>query len=159
MRVALLLCGLAAGALAVRQAPVPSAVPVALRAHVRDERFQVVTSVRGLPLGVRDELQAMFGQQVLDIADPGSEYQATDDISNPRLPSRRLVAAACSQDHCLVLYERGGNARARHAALLHWTPAATRLEAGGEAPAGVSTVDAARAALLSGTLTGVSRGW
>ena len=78
----------------------------ALRAHVKDERFEMVTSIRGLPLGVRDGLQTLFGGQALDIAEPGAEFQVTDVIVNPKLPIRRLVAAGCSTDHCLVYYER-----------------------------------------------------
>src|SRR5688572_20958248 len=42
-----------AGSQAVPSAPLSGA----LRDHVKDERFQIVTSVRGLPLGVRDGLQ------------------------------------------------------------------------------------------------------
>src|SRR5262245_30303582 len=87
-------------------APVP--LSAELRAHVRDEKFGIVTSMRGLPLGVRDGLEVLFGTQTLDIADPGAEFQATDVILKPGLPSRRLVAAGCSMDHCLVYYERGG---------------------------------------------------
>ena len=33
------------------------ALSAALRAHLNEERFGIVTSIRGLPLGVRDELQ------------------------------------------------------------------------------------------------------
>ena len=60
---------------------------------MKDERFGIVTSIRGLPLGVRDGLQTLFGSQTLDIAEPGAEFQVTDVIANPRLPIRRLVAA------------------------------------------------------------------
>ncbi len=75
----------------------------ALRAHLRDEQFQIVTSIRGLPLGVRDGLQTLFGSASLDIADPGAEFQATDVVVDPKLPIRRLVAAGCSADHhCLI---------------------------------------------------------
>ena len=62
----------------------------------KDERFEIVTSIRGLPLGVRDGLQTLFGSQALDIAEPGAEFQVTDVIVNPKLPIRRLVAAGCS---------------------------------------------------------------
>jgi hypothetical protein len=65
----------------------------ALRARVKDEGFGIVTSIRGLPLGVRNGLQALFGSQTLDIAEPGAEFQATDVIVNSTLPARRLVAA------------------------------------------------------------------
>lgn len=122
----------------------------ALRAHVQDERFQPVTSVRGLPLGVRDEMQALFGSATLDIAEPGAEFRVSGAGGNPNLPLRRLVVAGCSADHCLVYYERGGATRTWHMALFHWTPAATRLEAGGPAPRGLTTLEDVRRAVLAG---------
>jgi len=141
------------------QAAPPTALSGALRAHVKDERFAIVTSIRGLPLGVREELQTLFGSQSLDIAEPGAEFQATDDIVNPSLPIRRLVAAGCSADHCLVHYERGGIARTRLVALFHWTPAATRFEWGGTAPGGLATIDDVRKAVLSGEIKSPARVW
>lgn len=35
----------------------------------------------------------------MDIAEPGAEFQATDVMRTPKLPSRRLIAAGCSTDH------------------------------------------------------------
>jgi hypothetical protein len=131
----------------------------ALRAHVKDERYQIVASIRGLPLGVRDGLQMLFGSQALDIAEPGAEFQATDVVGNPKLPIRRLVAAGCSTDHCLVYYERGGIARTWQVALFHWTPAATRFEWGGTAPGGLATIDDVRNAVLSGAIKSPNRLW
>jgi hypothetical protein len=43
--------------------------------------------------------------------------------------------------------------------LFHWTPEATRVEAGGMAPAGLRTVDDLRTAVLSGVLKGAGRYW
>jgi len=119
----------------------------------------MVTSIRGLPLGVREELQTLFGGSSLDIAEPGAEFQVTDVIINPRLPRRRLVLAGCSIDHCLVYYERGGIAHTWHVALFHWTPAATRLEGGGFAPRGLASIDAVRGELLSGAIKGPATSW
>jgi hypothetical protein len=136
------------------QAVPPIELSETLRAHVKDERFQIVTSIRGLPLGVRDELQTLFGSQTLDIADPGAEFQVTDVIVNPKLPGRRLVAAGCSIEYCLVYYERGGSTHTWHVALFYWTPAATRFEWGGTAPAGLATIDDVRNAILSGAIKG-----
>ncbi len=138
---------------------VPAMVPAPQRAHLRDERFQVVTSVRGLPLGVREELQRLFGSTAMAVADPGEPFQATDNITNPSLPGRRLNVAGCSQDHCLVYYERGGIAHTWYALLFHWTPDRTRVEAGGTAPAGLRTVDELRNAVLTGALKGPGRYW
>ena len=121
-----------------------------LRAHVQSEQFQIVTSIRGLPLGVRDALQTLFGSGTLDIAEPGTAFQRTNGAATPQLPTRRLVAAWCSIDHCLVYYERGGTEHTWHAALFHWIPAATRLEGGGIAPADLMTVDDLRNLILMG---------
>ena len=134
------------------QATPPIALSGALRAHVKDDRFGIVTSISGLPLGVRDRLQTLFGSQTLDIAEPGAAFQVTDAIVNPKLPSRRLVAAGCSIEYCLVYYERGGIAHTWHVALFHWTPAATRFEWGGTAPGGLATLDDVRNAILSGAI-------
>lgn len=141
------------------QAAPPIALSGELRARVQDERFQMVTSIRGLPLGVRDELQTLFGSSTLDIAEPGAEFQATDAIVNPKLPSRRLVAAGCSMRYCLVYYERGGLAHTFQVALFHWTPAATTFEWGGQAPGGLPTIDAVRKAILSGAIREPATFW
>ena len=141
------------------QAAAPGGLTGALRTHVKDERFQIVTSVRGLPLGVREELQTLFGSNTLDIAEPGARFQVTDVMVDPKLPMRRLVAAGCSMDHCLVYYEHGGIAHTWHVALFHWTPAATRLEFGGTAPGGFASVDDVRNAVLSGAIKGSTKFW
>jgi len=139
------------------QVAAPGALSGALRAHVQDERFGIVTSIRGLPLGVRDGLQKLFGSQSLDIAEPGAEFQLTDAGVRPKVPIRRLVAAWCSIDHCLVYYERGGSAHTWQVVLFHWTPAATRFEWGGSAPGGLATIDDVRNAALAGTTEGPAR--
>ncbi len=146
-------------AVAGSQATAPVVLSGALQAHVKGERFGIVTSIRGLPLGVRDELQRLFGSPTLDIAEPGGAFQASDDIADPKLPTRRLVAAGCSPDHCLVYYERGGTAHTWQAALFHWTPAATRLEGGGVAPRDLASIDDVRSAILSGTVKGPIKVW
>ena len=158
-----LLCAIGVGfwsaVVAGSQAPPPVALSAELRAHVQDERLQIVTSIRGLPLGVRASLQMMFGSQTLDIAEPGDEFQATNVVVNPKLPIRRLVAAGCSYDHCLVYYERGGLAHTWRVALFHWTPDATRFEWGGTAPGGLKTIDDVRRAILSGAAKAAAGPW
>ena len=141
------------------QAAAPVALPAALRDLVKNGRFGMVTSIRGLPLGVRDGLQTLFGGQTLDIAEPGAEFQLTDVTVNPKRPIRRLVAAGCTMEYCLVYYERGGGVHTWHVALFHWTPAATRFEWGGTAPGGLATIDDVRNAILSGMIKGPARFW
>ena len=130
-----------------------------MRAHLENERFGMVTSIRGLPLGVREGLRELFGAPSLDIAEPGAEFQGTDAAASPERPSRRLVAAGCSTDHCLVYYERGGSAHAWRVALFHWAPDATRFEWGGAAPGGLAAIDDVRSAVLSGQITSPDRSW
>ena len=148
-------CAVAAGG----QTQSAAALPETLRAHLKNERLEIVTSIRGLPLGVRDGLQTLFGSQTLDIAEPSAEFQVTDVVRDPTLPIRRLVAAGCSTDHCLVYYERGGIAHTWHVAMFHWTPQATRFEWGGAAPNNLATIDNVRSMVLSGAIKGANRIW
>jgi hypothetical protein len=132
--------------------PAAQALSASLRDRLRNEPFQIVTSIRGLPLGVRDELQTLFGTPTLDIAEPGAKFRGGGGRVDPKLPTRRLAAAGCSMVYCLVYYERGGAARTWHVALFHWTPDATRLEFGGTAPEGLATIDDVRGAILTGAI-------
>ena len=151
-----LLCAIGVGVwlavVAGRQAAPPVALSGELRAHVQDERFEIVTSIRGLPLGVRGGLQTLFGTQTLDIAEPGAEVQVGDVRVESTLPTRRLAVAGCAYDHCLVYYERGGVVYSWRVALFHWTPEATRFEWGGAAPGGLATIEDVRHAMLSGAI-------
>jgi hypothetical protein len=144
---------------AIGQTAAPAELPRTLRDHMKDERLEVVTSIRGLPLGVREGLQTLFGSKTLEIAEPGAKFQDTDVIVDPKLPIRRLVAAGCSIDHCLVYYERGGRTHTGLVALFHWMPAATRFEWGGHAPTRLATVDEVRNAVLSGGIKGPVTAW
>jgi hypothetical protein len=133
-----------------RQAAPSAILPPELRAHVQEGRLDMISSIRGLPLGVRNELQMLFGTQTLDIAEPGTASQGL----------RRLVAAGCSYRDCLVYYERGpGVARTWRVMLLHWTPNATTFEWGGTAPGGLTTIDAVRSAVLSGAIKSSTGPW
>ena len=138
-----LICAMVVASLAA----LPMTLPQALRSHVKEERFQIVTSIRGLPLGVRDGMQELFGGS-LDIVEPGAPMKV-----------RRLAAAGCSMDHCLVYYERAGTAASWRVALFRWTPAATKFEFGGTAPAGLKSIDEVRAAVLSGVIDGPVSAW
>lgn len=146
-------------AMACGQAAATPELPDAVRARVSSERFQVVGAVRGLPLGVRDELQKLFGSFALDIADPGAEFQASDSIVDPSLPSRRLVTAGCSMAYCVVHYEIGGATPSWRVAIFHWTPELTRFEWGGAAAQPLATLDELRKAILSGSIKGAAATW
>ena len=129
-----------------------------LKAQIKNQRFGIVTSIRGLPLGVRGSLQTLFGSQTLDIAEPGERFQE-GERSVSALPTRRLASAGCSYDYCIVYYERGGAKPTWHVALFNWTPAATKFEWGGAAPAGLKTIDDVRTALLSGAVKSSGGPW
>jgi hypothetical protein len=137
---------------ACSQAVPPLPLPEALRAHVKDERFDAVTSIKGLPVGVHLALGNLFGSGALE--EVGTEFQVTD--VNPRVPPRRLVTAGCSIEHCLVYYERGSIPHTWHVALFRWTAAETLFEWGGTAPAGLRTIDDVRKAVLSGAVKGIA---
>ena len=136
----------------------PSVLSAELRAHVRDQRFGIVTSIRGLPLGVRGALQTLFASQTLDIAEPGARFQE-GERSVSTLPTRRMAAAGCSYDYCLIYYERGGVKPTSHVALFRWTPAATKFEWGGAAPEGLKTIDDVRKAVLAGAVKPSAGPW
>ena len=144
--VVLALSSVVAAAGQTTSAPVLSA---SLRSHLEAEQFQVVSSVRGYPLGVRDKLQELFGGGMLDLANPGEP-----------LLTRRLVAGGCTTDnHCIVYYDKAGATPTHRAALFHWSPSETKFEFGGAAPAGLKTVDDVRKAMLSGAVKGTSGPW
>ena len=147
------------GICGARQSGTVVPLPEPLRSHVTNEQFGIVTSIRGLPLGVREALQGLFGTPTLDIAEPGAPFRETNAAGGDNLPTRRLLVAGCSEDHCLVYYERGGTAHTWHAALFHWTPAQTRLEAGGLAARDMKSVADVRAALLSGAFKDANKVW
>ena len=144
---------------AASQATPPAALSAELRARVQQERLGIVTSIGGLPLGVRDELRKLFGGGTLDIAEPGAAFRVNDVASVSKAPTRRLVAAGCSYEYCLVYYERGGTAHTWHVALFHWTPEGTRLEWGSAAPGGLVTIEDVRRAILAGAIKGPAGVW
>ena len=143
-----------------QQAPMP---PVELSetalAHVKADRFAIVTSVRGLPLGVRNAWQMLFGSFTLEIAEPGEDFRASDVNGDRRLPPRRMAVAGCSNDHCLVYYELGGADLTWRVLLFHWRPDATRIEWGGLAPRGLTSVEEVRSAVLSGRIKTPATSW
>jgi hypothetical protein len=159
----LLLCAgacLSAGTAACNRADAPLPIPGTLLAHLEGERFDAVTSVAGLSLGVADALRRLFGSASLDIADLDADFPSTSTAAHStNLPSRRFVAAGCSIDHCLVYYERRGDSPAWRIALFHWGPDATRFEWGGAAPGGLLGIDDVRNAVLSRKVTSPERSW
>ena len=140
------------------QSPGSIRLPGQLEADSKNERFQTVTSVRGLPVGVSDGMRMLWDSQTLDIAEPDAASSSREG-SVPNAPGRRLVAAGCSRDHCLVYYELAGAAWTHRVMLFRWTPSATQMEWGGTAPAGLATIDDVLTAVFSAEIQGPTTAW
>ena len=91
------------------QARATGALTQELRRHVLDDRFDVVSSLNGLPAGVRAELRMLFNSKTLDIHDADTKLRATVQVAGAK--SRTLVAAGCSRNDCLLYYELAGSTR------------------------------------------------
>jgi hypothetical protein len=141
-----------------RQVSAPAALSGDLRTHVQNGRFDTVSSLNGLPVGVRRELQTLIGSPNLDIVDPGAAPR-TARGTDGSTPLRRLVAAGCSYEDCLLYYERGGSTRLWRVVLIHWTAKAANVEWGGTAPDGLTTIDGVRSAILSGAIKSSAGPW
>jgi hypothetical protein len=72
-------------------------------------RFHEVHSTRDVPTAII-ALCAEDGK----IADPGQTWNATDAVTDPTLPWKRLIWAAVASDYYVVHYERGGIAHSFH---------------------------------------------
>lgn len=134
------------------------ALPASLRGHLRGEQFVAVSGVAALPADVRDGLQALWHSSKFEMAEPGAEFQATDDILNPNLPIRRLILAGCSVDHCIIYYERGGRTHT-HTVVLFRTKGPVRFEWGGAAPRDLVDLAQVKAVILNGTIRGGTKYW
>jgi len=70
-------------------------------------RFHEVHSSGDLPPAI----VALCGDK---LAEPGQNWNATDAITDPTLPAKRLIWAAIGGDYYVVHYERGGIAHTFH---------------------------------------------
>jgi hypothetical protein len=61
------------------------------------------------------------------MADPGERFEATDVITDPNLPRRRLIFAGVSQDRAFVHYEEGGIAQSYIVELFRLEPSGTAV--------------------------------
>jgi hypothetical protein len=67
-------------------------------------RFHEVHSTKDLPPAV----VALCVDDKGKLADPGQNWNATDAVTDPTLPWKRLIWAAAGSDYYVVHYERGG---------------------------------------------------
>jgi len=79
--------------------------------HILDGQFSVLTSTEAMPPRLKEAFVMITGLRQFEMANPGQKYQVTDVISEPGLPSRRLLFAGVSGDKWFVHYERGGYGR------------------------------------------------
>jgi hypothetical protein len=68
-------------------------------------RFHEVRSTTDLPPAI---LALCDGGGDGKLAEPGQNWNATDVITDPTLPGKRLIWAAVGGEHYVVHYERGG---------------------------------------------------
>jgi hypothetical protein len=66
--------------------------------------FHEVHSTKDLPPAI----VALCGDDKGRLAEPGQNWNATDAVTDPTLPWKRLIWAAAGSDYYVVHYERGG---------------------------------------------------
>jgi hypothetical protein len=87
-------------------------LPVEDRNALQDSsRFHEVHSASDLPSAI---LALCDGGRDGKLAEPGQKWNATDVITDPTLPGKRLIWAAVGGEYYVVHYERGGIAHTFH---------------------------------------------
>jgi hypothetical protein len=76
----------------------------------QSSRFHEVHSTSDLPVAV----VALCTNGVGKLAQPGENWNATDSITDPTLPAKRLIWAATGGEYYVVHFERGGIAHTYH---------------------------------------------
>lgn len=79
------------------------------RALQDSSRFHEVHSTGDLPAAI-----VALGADDGRLAEPGQKWNATDAITDPTLPGKRLIWAAVDGEYYVVHYERGGIAHTFH---------------------------------------------
>jgi hypothetical protein len=113
-------------------------------------RFHEVHSTSDLPPAIL----TLCGTK---LADPGQKWNATDAITDPTLPGKRLIWAAAGGDYYVVHYERGGIAHTFHLLVAKLAngeakPKVVWSAVGGPFKNYASFVDALRSGKLDGRL-------
>jgi hypothetical protein len=80
-------------------------------ANLQAESLAPVVHVSGLPIIVREALRSLFGESVLQLADPQAP---SPPYMFPWTRDRRLILAGCGPDHCLVHFEHREYGRSLH---------------------------------------------
>ena len=87
------------------------------KAHILDKEFTVEKKVDRLPDSLKAAFARLTKERDFKMANPGEQYQATDYISEPGLPWRRLIFAGVSKDRYFIHYEKGGIAHTSYLAV------------------------------------------
>ena len=88
--------------------------------------YKIVRKVADLPAGIR-KLYTVEGGFRVAIADPGKTFQATDVITDPNIPTRRLIFAGLAKDRAFIHYEQGGIAHSYKVELFRLEPPETAV--------------------------------
>jgi hypothetical protein len=88
--------------------------------------YRILRTVAELPAGIR-ELYTVKGGSGMAMADPGERFEATDEITDPNLPRRRLIFAGVAADRAFVHYEEGGIAHSYIVELFRLEPSGTAV--------------------------------
>jgi hypothetical protein len=123
-------------------------------------RFHEIHSTSDLPPAI---LGLCDGGGDGKLAEPGQKWNATDAITDPTLPGKRLIWAAAGDDYYVVHYERGGIAHTYHIVVAklssnHANPELVWRAIGGPFKNYAAFLDALRSGKLNGRL-GTSKFW
>lgn len=88
--------------------------------------YEILQTISDLPAGIRS-LYTVKGGSHIAMANPGERFEATDVITDPTLPRRRLIFAGVSQDRAFVHYEQGGIAHSYVIELFRLEPSQTAV--------------------------------
>ena len=80
------------------------------REHRLDGQFKLVSKTEDIPAHVKQVFSKISRQPSFAMANPGEEFQDTDQVIDRTLPWRRLVFAGTQDDKWFVHYEHGGYA-------------------------------------------------
>jgi hypothetical protein len=120
------------------------------REHLlRSDSFTMVSAVQDLPEYVKHSFAKITHDSTFFMANPGEEFQVTDVVEKEGLPSRRLIVAGISTDHCFLHYEMGGIGHAYYIVLFRLKEGKARFVWGSSAWEGYQTLDSLRKAIAS----------
>ena len=104
--------------------PLPKTLPDdLLTALNRSNEFTLRYKVSDIPDSVRTAFAKAAEEVAFSMAEPKGAWEATDVISDPSLPRRRLYSVATNGSFCLVFYEHGGIGKSNNVAAFRFSSA------------------------------------